>query len=174
MKLIPLSQGYSACIDDADYDAVSKFKWHAHVHRFPDGTVRLVYASRNVRLPKGKQSTLLLHRFLLDVTDSKIHVDHEDHDGLNCQRYNLRITSPIHNMQNRLHARNNTSGFKGVTYDRTKRLTTNWKAAISHNNRDYAIGRFSTPLGAALAYDAKAVEMFGEFALTNEKLGLLP
>jgi len=35
------------------------------------------------------------------------------------------------------------------------------------------IGNFPTAIEAARAYDAKAVELFGEFACTNNDLGLL-
>jgi hypothetical protein len=36
------------------------------------------------------------------------------------------------------------------------------------------LGRFKSRIAAAQSYDAAAIEMFGEFAVTNQSLGLLP
>lgn len=51
MRLIPLTQGKSAIVDDEDYTALSSFKWHFHMG----------YAKRAI-YPNGKQRILWMHR----------------------------------------------------------------------------------------------------------------
>ena len=164
MKLIPLTQGYFAQVDDADFEKVSQFKWQASVNRYKDGSVRNVYAQRMVTKPDGGQTSIMLHRFILKITDS-IEVDHEDHDGRNCQKYNLRSATLSQNQGNAKVRKDNSSGFKGVSHFRNK-----WHAMLQHRH----LGYFDDKIAAARRYDQAAVSAFGEFALTNEKLGLLP
>lgn len=63
------------------------------------------------------------------------------------------------------------STFRGVWPNsrsvRTGEPTT-WCALIKHKRKRIYIGNFSTALEAARAYNAKAVELFGEFARLNE------
>jgi hypothetical protein len=49
-----------------------------------------------------------------------------------------------------------------------------WIAAIRHEGRSHYLGYFLDPLEGALAYDRAALAIHGEFAATNESLGLLP
>src|ERR1700676_5657577 len=84
MKTIPLTQGFIAVVDDADYDRVSAHKWSATKAKTN------VYGVRKVRTATGTTTSQLLHRFILGVTDREIDVDHEDHNGLNCQRRTFR------------------------------------------------------------------------------------
>jgi len=65
--------------------------------------------------------------------------------------------------------RRNRSGFKGVYRQRSK-----WAARIRVDGRFIYIGLYSTPEKAAAAYDEAARLHYGEFARTNEMLGLLP
>lgn len=68
------------------------------------------------------------------------------------------------------------SGFKGVIKDSGKdaeRRGKIWRAMISLENRRVNIGRYATPEEAAMEYDKKVVEVFGEDAITNKSLGLL-
>ena len=60
--------------------------------------------------------------------------------------------------------KNNTSGFRGVYF--TKRAN-KWIAAIEKDKKKYHLGHYDTPEEAARAYDAKAKELFGEFARLN-------
>ena len=86
MKTIPLTKGYVVLVDDADYDrVVAAGPWHA----LPSHNV--VYVAHSVVHKDGRRTTVMLHRFIMGVTDSHIKLDHEDHDGLNNQRYNLRV-----------------------------------------------------------------------------------
>jgi len=90
MKQIPLTKGYFAQVDDEDFTKVNQFKWYASRGK-KDPTF---YAERGKRV-NGKISIILLHRFVMGLTDPKIQVDHEDHDGLNCQQRRFAIFKRI-------------------------------------------------------------------------------
>ena len=107
-----------------------------------------------------------MHRLLSGAVAGQS-VDHKDRNSLNNQRENLRIANESQNGANTGLRANSTSGLKGVCWDK---WTSRWMVSVGHKY----IGRFDTPEEAARAYDVKAKEMFGEFASTNEKLGLLP
>lgn len=112
-----------------------------------------------------------LHREIMGAADSQTKVDHADGNTLNNQRSNLRDCSSLENNWNaRRKTRAGTSRYKGVCFDKR---TGRWTAEIRSGVR-YRLGRFLTEIDAALAYDVKARELHGEFARTNESLGLLP
>jgi hypothetical protein len=156
MKTISLTQGFVALVDDTDYDRVSAYKWSA------TKTPTNVYGIRKVRTPEGRTTSQLLHRFILGVTDPKIHVDHEDHNGLNCQRHNLRKCVRGENDGNRRKTRG-SSQYKGVSWSKSKGR---WRACITIQ-RTVHLGYFTDEVQAALAYDAAARTRFGVFAKCN-------
>jgi len=88
-------------------------------------------------------------------------IDHCDGDPLNNRWDNLRLASHTNNAANRPRLPRNTSGFKGVSFDRRRG---DWMAQITKEGRRYFIGRFATAEEAHAAYVAKARELFGEFA----------
>jgi hypothetical protein len=170
LKQIPLSKNYSTPVDDSDYARVIVGpKWQAKVKRRKDGSVRTVYAVRTV-LRNGKQTMEYLHRFIMNLHDPKIQVDHFDHDGLNNRRSNLRIATSAENMRNqRLHPAN-TSGLKGVTWDKSRRK---FVARIRVNGKNQNLGGFATAELAAARYDEASLKYHGVFGLGNAALGLL-
>src|ERR1700743_935056 len=111
MKIIPLSQGRFAKIDDEDFERVSQFKWCT------TKAGDCFYARRTVNKSPSceKSHSILLHRFILKIEDKSIIVDHNDHDTLNCQKYNLRVCTKSENNRNKLSAKNSSSRFLGVT-----------------------------------------------------------
>ena len=157
MKTIPLSQGLVAKVDDDDFDRVAMNKWSATRHR------KIVYAQRKIRNPSGRSTSLLLHRFIMNVVNPKIFVDHADHDGLNCQKSNLRLCVHGENDGNR-RKKNGTSRYKGVSWDSNRSL---WRAQITIRGKVRYLGRFDSEEDAATLYDAAARSAFGEFALCN-------
>lgn len=65
-----------------------------------------------------------------------------------------------------------STGFKGVSYnDHNKNKP--YLVRIKSGNKVYFVGRFSNAEEAAKMYDKKAIEVFGDRAVTNFDLGLL-
>jgi len=88
-------------------------------------------------------------------------IDHIDGDPSNNKWANLRLATPAQNCQNRRASVRNTSGYKGVTWHRKCQK---WQASIKVNGKNIHLGLHSTPEAAKAAHDAKALEVFGEFA----------
>lgn len=158
MKRIPLTQGKFALVDDNDYERVNKHKWRARKD------CRTWYALTNVR-ENGKIKTIYLHRFIFENPDSKIEIDHIDHNGLNCQKNNLRKCSRAQNAQNTQTRLNSASGYKGV---RWHTIGKKWQARIRVNGKLKSLGLFSDPVEAAKAYNKAAIKQFGNFAYLNK------
>lgn len=139
-------------IDDADYDLVKDHRWY--VVKRETKNRRRYYGETCVN---GKH--IHLHRLILGYPDDD--VDHINHDGLDCRRENMRVTTRSQNLMNqRSHGL-----YKGVTFDKSR---DSWKAQIKFQDTNYFLGRFTTQEEAALAYNKKASELFGEFASLNE------
>lgn len=160
MREIPLSQGYVAIVDDEDYERVVQFKWSASVRRRRNGTIKTIYAMR-----EEGAIMVLLHRFVLELPVGRIPlVDHRDGDGRNNQKANLRHCGVQQNAGNARKHFDTTSRFKGVYWDKAN---DKWRAQIKHGKKHESLGRFTSEVEAAKAYDAAARRLFGTFALTN-------
>ena len=153
MKLIPLSRGLSAIVDDEDYDLLNKRHWYAHRDR------RLWYAWTKIPLTDGRQLTATMHRILLSPSPDTI-VDHINRDGLDNRRANLRIASPSQNAAN-------GPPRNGRRYRGTVKQGIKWRAEICVLYKHCRLGTFDTEEQAARAYDDAAKKFFGEFAYLN-------
>ncbi len=160
MREIKLTQGKVALVDDEDFEAVSQFKWYATVK---DG--RIYYACRKTTI-NGQRIIIHMHRLLmgLDKGCAKV-IDHIDGNGLNNQKCNLRICTIQQNCQNRKSQKNNTSGYKGVSFDKQY---LKWKARICAKDKRTVIGYYVNKEQAALAYNEAAKKHYGEFASLNQ------
>jgi hypothetical protein len=88
-------------------------------------------------------------------------VDHIDCNASNNSWDNLREATNQENLLNRGANKNNTTGLKGVTYDKR---TGRWSAQIKHNRKNFFLGRFKTPEQAHQAYVSAVVRFHGDFA----------
>lgn len=90
--------------------------------------------------------------------------DHINNNGFDNRRKNLRPASHQMNLANRGPQVNNTSGYKGVTWDKSR---DKWKAQIKVMQKCVFVGRFDDKVEAAKAYNQAAKKHFGEFAWLN-------
>jgi hypothetical protein len=158
MKEIRLSQHgknrdkFVALVDDEDYEYFNQFSWS--VKKSPT----TYYAIRTVYIDCGK-ITLSMHR-IITCTPLGMETDHKDHNGLNNQKYNLRICTHKENgMNQKSHSK---SGYLGVYYSDCYII-----GQIAINNKVTHLGIFKTEKDAAMAYDRMAKIYHGEFANLN-------
>ncbi len=160
MKEIPLTKGQVALVDDEDYEALAKFKWHAH--KFSQTWC----AARNVRGDDGVKRIVLMHRVIMGAPPGA-DVDHRNHNGCDNRRENLRVCTRQQNLRNQRKRAGKSSRLKGVSLCGQ---TGRWAAALKVGTKKVWLGRFKTEADAGAAYDRAAREHFGEFACLNEVL----
>ncbi len=89
-------------------------------------------------------------------------IDHRNTDSLDDHWVNLRLATHAQNKANVGLRNDNTTGYKGVSFD-TRKRNKPWAAKISNS----FIGYYITAEDAARAYDAEAIKAYGEFAYLN-------
>ena len=158
MAVIELTRGYTALVDDADYDLLNACRWHVTI---TDG---MPYAVRSV-VGEQTYSRIWLHmgRVILDCGAGEI-ADHINGDTLDNRRANLRIATPAQNAQNSRRKSSNTSGHKGVSWSAEKQQ---WRAEIMAFGKRTFLGRYDCLESAAHAYRTAAAQLHGEFARTD-------
>lgn len=154
-RLIPLTQGQYAIVDDGAFDWLNQWNWHCTGDK---------YAARGVSSgSKQSAGNIGMHRVVAGAAPGEI-VDHINRDPLDNRRENLRVCSQRDNARNRRGWLTGKSQYKGVSYDRERCV---WAAAITVNRRAVFIGRFEDESAAARAYDAAAQHAFEAFSQCN-------
>lgn len=158
MKTLMLSRELFTTVDDKTFVWAVKYKWHALAghHTF--------YAVRNVILPDGRRTLILLHREILKAPPGVL-VDHEDRNGLNNLLENIRLCNKQQNNSNQAIRLDNSTGYKGV--HKVEGRPRPYVARIQVDRERLYLGDFLTAQEAAAAYNLAAVEFFGRFAFLN-------
>lgn len=141
--------GDSFIFDKEDLPLIQMHKWHIS---------RYGYVSTRI-----KNKNYRLSRLLTNVCEGK-YVDHKNGNTRDNRRNNLRIAQIIDNCRNMKIPAHNSTGYKGVSYDKDRGK---FKAYISLMNKTKYIGRYTNPEDAAMAYDKAARKYFGEYACLN-------
>jgi hypothetical protein len=153
MRLIPLTRGQWAVVDDADFEWLSQWSWCACWSKY----TKSFYARRGVSVGHGKSRTMSMHRQILGLEiGEKQWGDHVSGNTLDNRRNNLRICTP---RQNAFNTRCTTGRPKGITKRGSK-----WRAQIVANGKKISLGTHDTAELAHAAYCAAAITHHGEFA----------
>ena len=153
MKEIQLTRGFVAIVDDEDYEWLNQWKWSCDSRG---------YAIRYESITKGKQTAILMHRQILNLLKGDIkNGDHINGNRLDNRKENLRICSKSENNRNRNIGKDNTSGYKGVSWNGS---ANKWQSRIRINGKQKHLGLFTCPKEAHEAYKKAAMKNHGLFA----------
>jgi len=134
----------SECIvDDDKYYELIKYKWFTS----------LGYIKTHMN-----NTTVFIHRYLIDPEKGEI-VDHVNNNPLDNRISNLRICDDSLNSHNRQ--------IKEGKYRGVSKNGKGYAGKIIKNGKEYNLGTYKTQEEAALAYNTKALELYGEHANLN-------
>lgn len=104
-----LDENFTTIIDTEDLPKIVNYRW------YPFHTKWGVYAAAMYK-ENGKRRQHLMHR-LITGAPKDLQIDHEDHNGLNNRKKNLRICTNKQNGENRKSAnKNSKNGIRGVHF----------------------------------------------------------
>lgn len=158
MKVIELTQGQVAIVDDEDFEKLAQYRWH--LTRVSKDMVP--YAARNSKkgeLPKRR--LIKMHRVIMNPPEG-MEVDHINRNGLDNRRCNLRLCTKSQNLMNAKVRKDNKLGIKGVCFVDGK-----YMAHVTINRKSTTLGFFNTPEEAKSERDAAAQKLHGEFYSSN-------
>jgi hypothetical protein len=159
VKEIQLTQGQVALIDDEDFELIRPYKWNAQYNKNTDS----YYAVANIPNQNGRTKSyvdVIRMHTLIANTPNGLKTDHKNHNTLDNRKENLRICNDSESAYNRKMRSDNQTGFKGITFEKKKKL---FRAVISANGKRIGLGRYKTAELASAAYEKAAKELHGEF-----------
>jgi RNAse (barnase) inhibitor barstar len=138
-------------VDDDKWHELSFYTWS----KFKEGDYYHTYKD-------GKY--IKLHRYLTNAKLGQIidHINNKNNTVLNNTLENLRINDYSGNAHNKK-VKKLTNNYIGVNFDKTK---LKWRAQIK-KGKSYYLGRYDIEVKAAIAYNIKAVELYGNLANLN-------
>lgn len=160
----------TACNEKLSYDPVSGiFLWKIRVSKkVQANSIAGNIGSNGYRYIgitcNGKYTRYAAHRLAWLITVGNLPTNNIDHiNGIRIDNRlcNLREATHSENQHNRPMLRNNTSGFKGVSYHKA---INKFAARISLDGKSHYLGYFTTPEKAHQAYCKAAKELHGVFA----------
>ena len=140
------NKGQPFSFDLINLDRVAKHSW--------------CYSKTGYLVANVNNKVTKLHRFILQLTNPKIAVDHINGDPSDNRICNLRVCDNSDNAKNTKISRNNTSGYHGVT----SRPSGRYRARIMVNRKEIHLGTYDTFEEAKSARIKAELRYFGEFA----------
>jgi len=157
MKLIELTQGRVAIVDDEDFEWLSKWEWCYHRDKYTG------YAQRLVTVARCRRQTLHMHIEVLKhhkLWKPGYQVDHVNRCGCDNRLQNLRCAKQSGQSANRKKQSNNTSKVTGVHFHTRFQK---WAAFIGYKRKVKHLGYFTQKKDAIAARRQAEIEHFGEY-----------
>lgn len=165
MKIIKLTQGKEAIVDDSIYELIKNNSY------FYDK--KWGYARRAIR-KNGKYINVFLHQEVIEIKLGKYNrkkflVDHINRNTLDCQSDNLRLVNKSQSSQNRrTFSSKKGSRYTGVYLHKAKSTIKKFEARLFCKPKVYYLGYYATEEEAADVYNMKALEIYGPQAKLNK------
>ncbi|MBN2401984.1 MAG: hypothetical protein JXN64_06270 [Spirochaetes bacterium] len=145
---------FEVIIDTKNYDKIKDYRWYVNYSKKNKKFT-------NIAAVKNNNIHILLHQLIMNDK----WIDHNNGDIFDNRESNLRKCTNQQNMCNRGLQKNNTSGYKGVTW---REKIKKWQCRISINNKRICLGYFIDLKEAALTYNQAAIKYHSKFARLNQ------
>lgn len=165
VRELPLQNGMFALVDDDDFERCNKYTWTVQAHGGPGRTKSQNRVYTNIRSKEGSKS-LKLTKFILgdNFQNGRLLVFKNGND-LDFRKCNLKFAEDqSHKNHLKRGVPNTTSKYKGVSWAKNNNK---WCARIGKDGVYKNLGYFEDEDDAARAYNAKALEFYGESAFQN-------
>lgn len=153
-----LKRGYVTLFDPEDVPLTLKGSfWVRVVNK------HTVYVVHNRQVGIGVFKNFRFHREIMKAPP-EVQVDHKFGNGMDNRKHHLRFATNSQNQRNKHPRENCSSKYMGVSWCSRDNK---WRAIIQSDGKPKRIGRFVREIDAALAYDAHAILIHGDFARLN-------
>ncbi len=143
--------GHTCIIDACCYENIIRYQWR--ISKYKNGSI---YALT------GKNPSIGMHRIIMSCPDG-FDVDHINGNGLDNRTSNLRIVTRQLNAINSRLSSKNTSGYRGITFDRkTKKWRARAQLRIDGERKIISFGYYPTKELAFAAYKHGLEGFFGK------------
>lgn len=139
-------KGEEILIDAEDFEKVKRYSWCIS---------KTGYAVAN----NGKR-VMKMHRYILNLDEPNIIVDHIDGNKLDNRKSNLRICKPFENARNVRMRKRNKVGYLGISYTAEGK----YRARIMVNRKEIRLGNYEKIEDALEARRKAEIKYFGQFA----------
>ena len=140
-----LPDGTEFIIDKEDIPKVKRYYWRSG----KDGYI------------VGGDNSIFFHRFIAEVDDPKVMVDHINRNRRDCRKANLREISPFGNSCNHSMFKSNKTGYIGVYFSKH---SGRYEVKVGYNNKRIKLGSSTDDLVTlAQMYNIGALYLFGEY-----------
>ena len=156
-RKIHIDDGKYAIVDSQDYYAYGKYKW------ILSGDGNNWYAFGSMKIGSKRTKIVSLHRLIMNAPKGVL-IDHQNNDGLDDRRANLRFATYTQNAINKPKKANTSSKYRGVCFEK---CCGKWAAYIRIKGRQTRLGRFDNEIEAARARDTAAIKHHKDFARLN-------
>lgn len=155
MQKIPLTQDKFAIVDDDDFHYLSRFSWCFYEDKSGNFQAMVVIGKKSIYMQE-----------IIQPAKKGYYLKHRNGNNLDNRKENLEMISLNHRRHIGLKKRLGASKYRGV--QRASKNT--WRVVIAKDGIRYCIGifKFNEEKKAALAYNKKAKELYGEFAYQNK------
>jgi len=180
MKELKTIHGVTFIVDDEDYEKAKEYRWRLLRDKRNKRCQVVMYSGRKGGLEGTSYKKLILglgSKWTLFKNDNPLDLRKENIMVFDTRKECLCVINKKYEkskegyaivskaLQGRVKKTNKKHKYIGINYDQSRQHS--WRCSIVHRNKRYSIGSFIKEEYAALAYDQKALELYGPNARRN-------
>jgi hypothetical protein len=159
-------------VSEKHFEELSKYTWFIDANGYAITSIYVMSRKESRETGLARKKSIKMHRLVYELEhglklNTDQHIDHVNQDKIDNTIENLRVSelgSGINQINVGLRA-DNTSGYKGVIY---REKTGKWEVKISYKEKRIWLGAYKNKEMAAIKYNEKALELFGDACYLNK------